>query len=89
MRTPPRWLLVLALLAPYGAEPEPRGYVISAGTLTFADHEIASGYVSIGEATVMLHPDGEPIKYVQELRGRKVELVIREVKDRKLEELGR
>ena len=82
------WFLGLYFMAEgtTGAEPAAcPGFVLASGTVDAAPHQIAEGYIAIGEAVVMLRVDGVPFQHVQPLvnNGLVYELVVRPVKCRR------
>lgn len=63
------------------------GIVLATGTVSSADHELEAGYFSIGQATVVLNPQGIPYQHLTRLRGHAQELVIRPTHCRELQHL--
>lgn len=59
---------------------EPPSYVITSGTLSATEHELAEGWFALGQATaILVKPDSPSWMRLRELRGKRVELVMREI----------
>lgn len=63
--------------------------LLAAGTLEATDSEAAVGYYSIGAFTVIAPPGGIPAYNLKGLKGQRIEILIRHVGPRMLQEIKR
>jgi hypothetical protein len=56
----------------------PAGYVIASGVLESAE-PIDGTYYHVNALVLMVHPDGVPARIVQNMSGKAVEVILREI----------
>lgn len=72
-----------------GMTGECAGYVIASGRVDAADHELESGYVNVNALSLSMRPESPWFRRLKELRDQPVEIVVRPLKPRGLEQVRR
>lgn len=65
------------------------GFVLSAGSVSAADHEADEGIYNLAGLTLMVPPDGIPASQLRERRGKRVSLVLRDEPTKELRKVER
>lgn len=65
------------------------GYVLAVGTLEAAEHEQQDGYFNVGLFAISVPREGIPAAQLRLLRGKDVEIVVRERRPRELKGIAR
>jgi hypothetical protein len=63
--------------------------VLATGVVDSAEHEAAEGFAQIGGVSLSVHPNGIPAQQLRELRGQRVDVMLRIVEPRALRKVVR
>lgn len=63
--------------------------VLATGIVDSADHEAAEGFAQVGGVSLAVHPNGIPAVLLRELRGQRVDVLLRIVEPRTLRKVER
>jgi hypothetical protein len=83
------WRVASAQPPPEGAMGQCAAYILTAGKVEAAEHELAVGSVNVGRFTLVMPTEGVAIDRLKSLLGTDVELVVRPVKCRAMERVER
>jgi hypothetical protein len=72
-----------------GMRGECNARILATGIVDSAEHEQIEGFAQIGGVSLSVHPNGIPAVQLRELRGQKVDLMVRIVEPRQLRKVER
>lgn len=84
------WAVIWCAVIAQAFAGESMDHILASGKLNAAEHEIADGYFTVGEAvTILAHPKGIPHVVLREHAGQEIEILIRRKQPRGLSEVKR